>query len=70
MISQCKGILSSWEPLKDVKERFPVQLAKYEHQLIIYEETELAWWVPQMMNKRNSIVSYRIKYILWNKSSI
>ena len=56
---------TNWVTLKDAKESYPVQLAKFAISNCIAEEPAFAWWVPFVMKKRNCIlVEVKSKYWL------
>jgi hypothetical protein len=42
----------TWVPLKDAKEVFPLQVAKYSVQVCIQEEPAFVWWVSHVLKKR------------------
>jgi Reverse transcriptase (RNA-dependent DNA polymerase) len=48
---------STWIPLKDAKESYPLQVAEYAVANRIAEEPAFAWWVPFVLRKRNRILS-------------
>jgi len=48
---------TSWEPLKDLKESNPIQVADYAIANNIVEEAAFAWWVPYTMKKRLYIMA-------------
>jgi len=58
---------SSWLPLKDVKQANPLELAEYAMANKIHEEPAFAWWVPDVLHRRNQIVS-KIKTKYWRTS--
>ena len=58
---------SDWIKLKDLKESFPVELAKYAKGNKIHEEPAFAWWVPYTLWKRDRIIS-KVKSKYWKKS--
>ena len=43
ILVQWKDGSTSWELLKDVKESYPVEIAKYFHQHKLSEEPDFAW---------------------------
>ena len=54
----------NWVAFKDVKESYPVQLAKFTISNRIAEEPAFAWWVPFVMNDR--ILTYgTLLDVLW-----
>ena len=67
IVLHCKDRPSSWETLKDINISYPVQIAKYAHQKWISEDPEFLWWVPYIMNNKDSIIStFKSKY--WNRT--
>ena len=48
---------TNWVSLKDLKEAYPVQTAKYAVFAKIAVEPAFAWWVPYTLKKRNQIIS-------------
>ena len=50
--------------LKDMKESYPVQLAKYYVRSRISAEPAFAWWVPYVLKKRNRIIA-KVKSKYW-----
>jgi hypothetical protein len=47
---------SSWVPLKDLKDSFPVEVAEYAMVNKILEEPAFAWWAKHVLCKRNRII--------------
>ena len=45
-----------WEPLKDLKESNPLEVAKYNVTNGIQNEPALIWWVPFMLKPRDRII--------------
>ena len=54
---QWKDGSSTWNQVKESKESFPVQLAKYAVLNQITDEPAFAWWIKKLLNKRDSIIS-------------
>ena len=48
---------TSWEPLRNLKESNPVQVAEYATANKIEDEAAFAWWVPYTLKKRDRIIS-------------
>ena len=48
---------SSWIPLKDMKESYPVKVAEFVINRGLEKKPAFAWWVPHVMKKRKLIVS-------------
>jgi hypothetical protein len=55
---------SDWIPLKDVIESYLVEVAKYAKAKKIAEEPAFAWWVNDVLRKRNRIIS-KVKTRYW-----
>ena len=47
---------SSWLPLSDMKESYPVEVAEYAVNNKITSESCFAWWVPYVIKKRDRII--------------
>jgi hypothetical protein len=58
---------SSWEPLKDLKESHPVQVAEYALTNKIVEEPAFAWWVKKVLRKRDRIIR-KVKSRYWQRT--
>ena len=54
---QWKDGSTSWEKLSDFKECYPVQTAEYAVTQGIDDEPAFNWWVPQVLKKRDRIIS-------------
>jgi len=48
---------TTWIPLKDAKQAFPIQTAEYAVINQLQDEPAFAWWVPTVIKKRSAIVS-------------
>jgi len=55
---------TSWLPLKDVKNTNPVELAEYAITNKIADEPAFAWWIPEVLKKKNRIIN-RLKSKYW-----
>ena len=55
---------SDWVPLKDLKESYPVQVAEYAKANKIDDEPAFAWWIGDVLRKRNTILS-KVKSRYW-----
>ena len=67
MLVQWKYGSSTWVSLKDMKESYPVQVAKYCVQIRMSTEPAFAWWVPYFLKKCNRIiVKVKSKYWICN----
>ena len=54
---QWKDGTTSWIPLKDMKEGYPLQTAEYAQQNQLLQEPAFSWWVPHTLKTRNRILS-------------
>ena len=52
-----KGGITTWAPLKDIKESNPVDIVEYVVGNRISEEDAFSWWVPYTLNKRDQIIT-------------
>jgi Reverse transcriptase (RNA-dependent DNA polymerase) len=64
LLLQWKDGSTTWVPLKDVKETYPVQAAEYAIAAGISGQPAFAWWVPFTMKKRKQIIS-KVKSKYW-----
>ena len=64
MLIRWKYGSTTWVPLKDMKESYPVQLSEYAVLTRIQEEPAFAWRVPPVLWKRNRIVA-KVKSKYW-----
>jgi hypothetical protein len=48
---------TSWERLADLKESNPVEVADYAATKSFHDEPYFSWWVPHVLNKRNTIIA-------------
>ena len=64
MLIRWKGVLTTWVPLKDIKESDPVQVSEYTVLTLIQEGPAFVWWVPHVLQKRNRIVA-KVKSKYW-----
>lgn len=53
---QWKDGSTSWEPFKDMKESFPVQVAEFALSQGLMEEAAFAWWVKDVLSRKNRII--------------
>ena len=53
---QWKDGSSSWHPMIDVKNSFPVQLADYAVFNQLQDTTGFSWWVKHTLKKKDSII--------------
>ena len=59
-----KDASTTWVPLKDMKESYPVQTAEYAVTAKISMEPAFAWWAPWVLKKRNRIIA-KVKSKYW-----
>ena len=64
MLVRWKDGSTTWVPLKDIKESYPVQVSEYAVLIQIQEGPAFAWWVPHVMLKSNRIVA-KVKSKYW-----
>ena len=62
LLIQWKDLSTSWVPLKDMKESFPIQVAEYAVNNKIAEQPAFAWWVKTVLRKRGRIIEKVQKY--------
>ena len=55
---------TNWVSLKDIKESYPVEVAKFVLATRISMEPTFAWWVPFVLKKRNRILA-KVKSKYW-----
>jgi hypothetical protein len=55
---------SEWIPLKDMKEAYPVEVAEYAYQMKLQDEPAFAWWVKDVIRRRDRIIS-KVKSRYW-----
>ena len=67
ILVQWKDCSTTWVPLKDMKEAYPVQMAEYAVQARISGEPAFAWWSPYVLKKRNRIIS-KTKSKYWTRT--
>ena len=54
----------NWVSIKDIKESYPVEVAKFTLATCISMEPAFAWWVPFVLKKRNRILA-KVKSKYW-----
>ena len=47
---------TSWEPLKNLKESNPIEVAEYAATQGLIEEPAFAWWAKYTLNRRKKII--------------
>jgi hypothetical protein len=67
MLIQWRDGTTTWEPLKDLKESNPVQVAEYAALNQIADEPAFAWWVKTVLRRRDHIIS-KVKSRYWKKT--
>lgn len=58
---------STWVPLKDLKDSYPVQVVDYAELNNLTQEPAFRWWVPLVIKKRNCILK-KVKSKYWSTS--
>jgi hypothetical protein len=58
---------SDWISLKDLKESYPVEVAEYAKANKIADEPAFAWWVNDVIRRRNRIIA-KVKSRYWKTS--
>jgi hypothetical protein len=58
---------TSWIPLKDMKDSFPVELAEYAMANKLLEEPAFAWWAKHVLRKRDRIIK-KVKSRYWDRT--
>jgi hypothetical protein len=48
---------TSWEPLRDLKEAYPIEVAEYAIANKIDKQPAFAWWIPYVLSKRNRVIA-------------
>ena len=56
LLVEWKDGTSDWLPLADLKESYPIDVAEYAVNNKIASEPAFAWWVPQVLKKRDRII--------------
>lgn len=64
MLLQWKDGSTTWVPLKDAKEAYPIQIAEFATATGIAEQPAFSWWVPFTLKKRSQIIS-KVKSKYW-----
>jgi hypothetical protein len=57
LLLQWKDGSNTWIPLRDLKESNPVDVAEYAVANKLVHEPAFAWWVPDVLRKRERIIS-------------
>jgi hypothetical protein len=64
LLVQWRDGSTSWERLADLKESNPIEVAEYAVVNRITEEPAFKWWVPNVIKRRNRIIS-KVKSRYW-----
>ena len=64
---QWKDGSTSWIALKDIKNSYPIEVARYAISNKIDDEPAFAWWVPYTLRKVQAIVS-KLKSKYWQRT--
>ena len=65
LLVQCKDVSTTWVTFKDMKNLYPVHMAKYVVQFRIAGEPTFAWWIQNVLAMCNRvIVKLKSKYWL------
>ena len=67
MCIQWKRCSCNWVELKDLKESYPIEVARYSVNNNIQDESAFNWWVPYIKEKEKIIIS-RIKSKYWQRT--
>ena len=65
MLVEWKDGSSTWVPLADLKDSYPVQLADYVAANNLINEPTFQWWVPFVLKKRERILK-KVKTKYWS----
>jgi len=55
---------TDWVPLKELKQRYPVEISEYSIQKNISHHPTFIWWVNHVVQKKKIIIS-KIKSLYW-----
>ena len=67
MCVEWKDGSTDWVELKDLKQSYPVELARYARDNKLENEPAFAWWVPFVEKKKSQIIS-KIKSKYWQRT--
>ena len=67
LLVQWRDGTETWEPLRNLKESVPVQVAEYAVANKIAEEPAFAWWVKHVLRKRDRIIA-KVKSRYWEST--
>jgi hypothetical protein len=68
LLVEWKDGTSSWVPLIDLKQSFPIQVAEYAVNNKIAEEPAFKWWVEDTLRKRHRIIKKVKTAKYWKRS--
>ena len=54
---QWKDGSSSWAPLKDLRESFPVETAEYAESCGLEDQPSFAWWINQVLREWHRLLA-------------
>jgi hypothetical protein len=58
---------TSWEPMRNLKESNPIQLAEYGEQHDLLDEPAFSWWAKYVLRKRKRLIS-KVKSRYWQRT--
>jgi hypothetical protein len=58
---------TSWEPLRNLKESNPIQVAEYAQQRNLLHEPAFAWWAKEVLRRRKRIIQ-KVKTRYWQRT--
>ena len=58
---------TTWIPLKDMKDSFPVEVAEYAANNKLLDEPAFIWWAKEILRKRDRIIS-KVKARYWKRT--
>ena len=67
ILVQWKDGSTDWIALKDLKESYPVELARYSRDNDLRDEPAFAWWVPYTLHKEKRILA-KVKSKYWTRT--
>ena len=67
LCGEWKDSTSSWLPLKELKNAFPIEVAEYAKMAGIDNEPAFKWWVNHTIKKRDNIIS-KVTSRMWKKT--
>ena len=67
MLCLWKDGSTNWVALKDVRQSYPVLVAEYAYANKIHDEAAFAWWIGDVIKKRDRILS-KVKSKYWERT--